>query len=285
MSAQLAPLLLLTAAFAAQDAIQDEVREKKEEFRVEDLKADRALISVDRKQARGEGMGLFMREPQGRMKRIWTREPYDACSLINRTILIGERWTGRVVWIDWDSEILWEKSGFQRPVDVELGPDDSIVVVENGANRVVCVDTETGKTRWVRTGLNEPFDCEVLTDGGLLVADSGNGRVVEFDKMGKVRFETRGLGFPNTVEKLENGGVLVGTWSAGEVIELDKQGKLVWRTRLGGTIYSAERRPDGITTAVDGANGRIFFLDRLGRLVKTERFQPGCVDYDTVEEL
>lgn len=250
----------------------------------ERVRCERALISVDRKNARGKGIGLWLRECDGEMRRLWDGEPYDASSLLDRTILVAERWSGRVARIDRSGKVLFQKVGFDRPVDIDLAYDGTLVVVENGTGSVIGLDPKTGERRWVRKGFANPFDAAPLPDGGLLVADSGRNRIVELSPEGAVRRTIPGFRFPNTVDALQDGHMLVTTWDGGEVFEVDAKSRIVWRVRVGGTLYRAERRLDGLTQVAD-AHGKIFVIDRDGKVVHRERFQPGCVDYETIREL
>jgi len=251
----------------------------------ETIRAERALVCVDRKSAGDGVIGLYLREESGKMVRIWDGEPYDAHALLDHSILIVERWDGRITWLDGQGKVRFQKGGFERPVDVERAPDGTLVVVENDQNCVIGLDPKTGEQRWVRRGFVDPFDVSFLQDGGMLVADSGNDRIVALDPEGKVRWHSEPIDFPNTVDALDDGGALVTNWTGGEVIELAPDGKIRWRVRVGGTLYRAERRWDGLTLVCDGASGRLLFLSPRGRVLKVERFEPGCVDYETIQEL
>ncbi len=242
-----------------------------------------ALVCVDRKCGTGDQIGLWHRTAKGEKKRILECEPYDARLLPDGRCLVAERWKGRVLLLDKDRKVLLEKEDLGTPVDVEEAKDGTIVVVLNEPGEVVGLDPKSGAVRWRRDGFSSPFDAEPLAEGGLLVADSGAGRIVELDKDGKVRREVKDLGFPNTVEALAKGAMLVTTWSRGEVLEIDAAGKTTWRAKPGGTIYRASRRADGRTLAIDGG-GRAWLLDDRGAVVHEEKFEPGCVDWEPIDE-
>jgi outer membrane protein assembly factor BamB len=271
MRIALAPLLVLALA-------QDRAEEP-------EIHPEPALVCVDRKVASGEQIGLYRRDRDGRMEKIWDGEAYDALWRLDKTIYVTERWQGRVSHIDLDGKLLWRIGGFERPVDVELDEHGVVCVLDNDANTVVGIDRETQRKLWTRTGLNDPFDMLCLPGGGLLVADSGAHRIVRLDEHGEQVQEIRDLGFVNSVDLLEDGGFLATNWSDGEVMEFDAAGKLLWKTYLGGTLFSAQRRPDGITVVSEGSRGRIYYLDQRGRVKKVEDFSPGCVDYETIVEL
>lgn len=239
-----------------------------------------AFLSVDRKYAGAGEVGLYVREDDGTVRKVWAGEPYDCFAAPDRSTLVVERHKGTVHRLNPHGELVFNKAGLQTPVDVELAHDGTIVVVLNEPGEVVGLDPKTGIVRWRRTGFTRPFDVATDPQGGLVVADSGGGRLVRLDAAGKVVWERTGLGFPNTCERLKNDHVLVTTWDAGEVIELDGQGKQVWRAKVDGVVYRAQRRRDGTTLVVDGAKGRILILDRRGRRLCEETFTPKCVDYE-----
>ncbi|MCP3920579.1 MAG: PQQ-binding-like beta-propeller repeat protein [bacterium] len=251
---------------------------------LDEIVAEPALLSVDTKHARRADVGLWRRETDGKTWRIWECDPYDSRWLPDRTILIAERWKGRVLWIDPKGKVLFERAGLAEPVDVELAHDGTVVVVERRKSRVVGLDPETGRIVWNRTGFVSPFDAAPLPNGHLLVADSDGGRVVELDARGKLVWQYK-MPFPNTVEPLGDGGVLISNWTRGEVVELGPDHKVRWKTHVGGTLYSAERLPEGLTVVCDGGGRRVVFLDEAGKLIKSEPFAPGCVDYETILEL
>lgn len=268
-------LLALPALALAQDH---------ETIRTAEVRAGAGLFCVDRKCGTKEQVGLWLRDREGKCTKVWEGEPYDARLLPDGRVLVAERWKGRVVMLDRQRKVVFEKSGFDEPVDVEMDRDGSIVVVAKGSGEVVGLDPATGAVRWRRAGFTTPFDVECLPDGGLLVADSGAGRVVELDRSGDVRRVVGGLGFPNTVEKLANGGFLTTTWSGGEVVEVDANGKIVCRWNVGGTVYRAVRRADG-TTLVALGEGKLIVLSSTGVAIRTETFSPGCVDWEPIDEV
>ncbi|MCA8922407.1 MAG: PQQ-binding-like beta-propeller repeat protein [Planctomycetes bacterium] len=239
-----------------------------------------AFLSVDRKYAGAGEVGLYVREDDGSVHKVWSGEPYDCFAAPDRTTLVVERWKGTVHRLDPEGQVVFSKAGLRTPVDVELAADGTVVVVLNEPGEVVGLDPKTGVLLWRRTGFTRPFDVATDPQGGLIVADSGGGRLVRLDAAGETLWERTGLGFPNTCERLKNDHVLVTTWDAGEVLELDGQGKQVWRAKVDGVVYRAQRREDGTTLVVDGAKGRILILDARGKRVHEETFTPCCVDYE-----
>lgn len=241
-----------------------------------------AFLSVSRKYAGADTVGLYLLSLEGGTRRIWDGEPYDARALPDRSVLVVERWTGRVLGFDREGEQVFAASGIAEPVDVELAADGSILVVANGANAILVLDPETGAVRRRFGGLSDPFDAAPLPDGGILVADSGRDRVLELGPDGAERWSIRTGDFPNTVERLANGNTLVTFWSSGEVHEYDRAGRRTWSVDVGGTVYRALRLPDGDTLVCDGGGGRLVRVGPDGATKSVERFQPRCVDYEPV---
>jgi len=246
------------------------------------VRPDELLLCLDRKVARGDGIGLWYRDLEGRMTRVWDGEPYDSLWLLDRSVMVVERWKGRVVHLSPEFEELRSIDGFTTPVDVERGRNGLWIVVEHRPGRVVGVDPETGERVWTRTGFDGPFDATPLADGGLLVADSGNDRIVRLDADGRPVRTWTGIDFPNVVEPTSDGGFLVANWTGGEVRRFDAAGLLSWHRRVGGTLQSAEERPDGRITVSDGYGGHVYYLSRRGLIERVDRFPNGCVDCETV---
>jgi outer membrane protein assembly factor BamB len=268
----------VTLAFVAPAAADDPPRAPKAAM------AGQALISVNGATSAEDEVGLYHRSQSGEMTRVWEGRPYDAKLLPDWSYLVAERSADRILLFNRNRALIFEKGGIPGPVDVEVARDGTILALANRSGEVLGIDAGTGAVLWRRGGLTNAYDVDPLPDGGLLIADSGAGRVVELDPAGKVRFEVRGLRFPNTAERLSDGRTLVTTYTHGDVLELDAEGRIVWKVHVGGTIFRAVRRPDGTTLAVDGGGGRIVTLDRAGKEIAVERFRPGCVDYEPIEE-
>ena len=260
--------------------VEEKVQEEEEER--EPLVPSEHLLCLDRKVASGDGIGLWYRSDDGEMERVWDGEPYDAEWQMDRSVLVVERWAGRVALLSPDFEVVQSVSGFRTPVDVERTQDGLWLVVESELGRVVAVNPRTGERVYTRTGFTQPFDAAALADGGMLVADSGRNRIVRLDKDGKQVKVWTGINFPNTVDPTEDGGFLVTNWTGGTVYRYDAKGELSWRNQVGGTLHSAEERPDGRIVACDGDDGRLVYMDEKGKIERVDRFKNGCVDCETI---
>lgn len=250
----------------------------------DDVLLRRALICVDTKHAGNEDLGLWMRSEKGEVVRIWEGDAYDARYLPDGRILVADRWGDRVLWLDADFRPHVLRAGLRRPVDVERAADGTIVVVSEEGNEVLGLDPETGATRWRRGGFSSPFDALPIEDGGLLVADSGNGRIVQLDARGTIVRQVGGLGFVNAVELLDDGGMLATNWTGGELIAIDSAWEVTKRVYVGGTLYRAARNDEGVTLVYDGGGARLVLYDSDGKPLPPQRFAPGGVDYEPMDE-
>lgn len=251
-----------------------------------------ALLSVFYTDA-PQPVGVYRRDEDGSVKRIWEGHPYDALALPDRSTLVCERRAGRVVWLDADGQVVWQKDGLKDPVDVEImDGGKTVVVVQERAGNVIAIDRESGAVQWTREGFYNHYDVEVCPDGGLIVADSGHGRVVWLDPAGNVLREKK-LPYPNTVTRLQNGHTLVTTYSNRKVVEVDATNAVVWEVEVPGgqgSVFRAVRRNDGNTVVVMGELesrevGRILVLDPLGRVLCVSEFPAGgVVDFEPLDE-
>ncbi len=228
------------------------------------------LVSVS-----GEGVLRFDRDG----KQVWQHkcEPYDARELKGGRVLITERSAGRVMIVDAEGKVVWEKMGLSSPTDAELVSNGNVLVLENGANRAVEVDRE-GKVVWEVGGLSNPYDVDRLPGGNTIVADSGNNRLVEFDRAGKVVWEKTGLDFPNGVLRLPNGRTVFTTYTRGSVGEVDAKGELLWEHKIEDSVLYAPAAENGAVWVADGKNGRAIKLSRSGERLATVELKKAFVD-------
>lgn len=242
------------------------------------------LICVDEKSAAKEDVALYLRDREGRTRRVFECVPYDVKSLRDGGAIVAERWLGQVTVLDRDMQVTFRKTGLTEPVDVELGKDGAVIVVLRAEGVVVGYDPATGAERWRRAGFSSPFDVEPTPDGGLIVADSGANRLVVLDADGAVVRTIGGITFPNCVERLDKGGLLVTNYSGGDVIELAPEGRVLSRRHVGGTIYRAWRRQDGATVVATG-DGTLTVYDGAGQVLLTEKLANGFVDVEPIEDI
>ncbi|MGO4371312.1 NHL repeat-containing protein [Paenibacillus sp. MCAF20] len=82
-----------------------------------------------------------------------------------------------------------DSARFAEPVDLHVGADDNVYVMDKGANRVVVLDPDGTVLRTIgadegESMLSAPEGLFVTPEGIIYVADSGNQRIVVFDNEG-----------------------------------------------------------------------------------------------------
>jgi hypothetical protein len=153
---------------------------------------------------------------------------------------------------------VYASAAFQEPVDVEVGVDGSLLVLDALAQTIFRVDRETGEatTLALETGFYRPRGLAVdLASGNLAVADTGGARVVLLDPAGVVLAQFGGpqtvMGQGQPVDALVDGGQL---WT------ITAENGRLWRLDVMGSFVAIER-----SNTVDGPQlaalpGRGFFL-------------------------
>ncbi|MGH7598522.1 MAG: hypothetical protein ACREOI_19370, partial [bacterium] len=120
-------------------------------------------------------------------------------------VLICETGANRLIAVDTISNAInWQFDGgaqrFNKPVDVEVVPSDSLVylVTDKGNHRVVLVQRsgatgqiifQFGNTRIPgsdSTSLNSPTDAAALPNGNIVICDSTNNRLIEVTRQGRI---------------------------------------------------------------------------------------------------
>jgi hypothetical protein len=208
-----------------------------------------ALLSVYYTDA-PQPTGVYLRGEGGAVKRVWSGRPYDVLALPDRSTVVCERAAGRVVWLDPQGRVLFERKGLQDPVDVEV-TDGGLIVADSGHGRVVWLDA-TGRVLRTKE-LPYPNTVTRLSSGNTLVTTYHHREVVEVDEANEVvwRAKVPGSGsiFRATRRKDGDTVVVVGEVGAREV-------------------------------------GRILVLDPRGRVLLEETFPAGgVVDFEPIDEL
>jgi outer membrane protein assembly factor BamB len=230
---------------------------------------ERFLVSVLRE-------GVFLFDLKGQV--IWSHrcEAYDAADLGQGQVLVTNRSAGTVFIVARDGKTIWEKGGFQGPVNAEPLPSGNILVLENDSGRVVEL-TPAGDIVREIFGHRTPFDARRRSNGNIVVADSGNNRIVEYDPQGGKLRETPNLKFPNSLYLYPGGRTLFTTYSSGTVGELEADGTLLWERTIGGTLYSVEAEGDSLWVS-DGSGGRVLRISRDGAILQEVKLGKTFVD-------
>jgi len=232
-------------------------------------RVDRFLVSVLRE-------GVFLMDLRGQV--LWSHrcEAYDAADLGQGRVLVTNRSAGSIFIVGRDGKTIWEKGGFQGPVNAEPLADGNLLVVENDSGRVLEL-TPAGNVLREFTGHRTPFDARRRPNGNTVVADSGNNRIVEYDLLGRKVRETLNLKFPNSVCLLPGGRTLFTTYASGSIGELDADGTLLWEKTIGGTLYSIEAEGESYWVS-DGAGGRVLRVSRDGTVLQEVKLGKTFVD-------
>ena len=132
-----------------------------------------------------------------------------------------------------------DEKRFNKPTDVEVGPDGSIYVTDGyGNNRVVKLDAEGNfVTAWGTKGTSDgefdtPHGLAVDGEGRVYVADRGNSRMQVFDSEGKFLSEWKSdeIGRPWGVDITTEGNVVVADGGDLTGTAYDRNGALLMTT-------------------------------------------------------
>lgn len=189
---------------------------------------------------------------------------------------------GKLVRVDRDGKVAWEKDwGGVHDLHVL---NNGNVMVQQGGNKVVEIDTKTKEIVWTydsgKSNGNDGKPVEVhafqpLADGKVMIAESGPGRIIEVDRAGNLTHEIKlkvNHPHPHTdtrlARKLESGNYLVCHEGDGFIREYDPAGKVVWEYEVpmfgkeakgghgpeafGNKAFAALRQPNGNTLIATG---------------------------------
>jgi len=116
--------------------------------------------------------------------------------------LITEYLGNRIIEIDNDGNIVWQKTGLGQPAEAERLENGNTLIVEE-IGRVIEVDN-SGAIVWQKTGLYGPLDAERLDNGNTLIVETPGNRVIEVDNSGAIVWQKTGLNNPRDAERLIN---------------------------------------------------------------------------------
>jgi streptogramin lyase len=128
---------------------------------------------------------------------------------------------------------------FVWPTSIDLQPDGSLVLVENGRGRVLRVQPVTGRTTQIAVGLVKPFQAVRAPSGSIFVSDAGALRRIE------------GGGSPVTVATANEDIGPVAVARSGAVFYATAT--RVFRLGTPRAIASGLSGPHGLAVASDGA--------------------------------
>lgn len=182
------------------------------------------------------------------------------------------------------------------------------LVVDNGGNKLVCVDqidpakgwsvaipagsrdmqlldpnrvlvshgngaaeyaTRDGAKLWAVDRLKGVSSARRLPNGNTLLISGA--ALIEVGPKGKElrRTEVKGVADPRLIRVTGSGSVLIALAGGHKVLDVDRDGKVVWEAALPGKGYVAERQADGSTIATVGAECLVVRLGKDGKVIET----------------
>ncbi|KYK30504.1 MAG: hypothetical protein AYK22_03695 [Thermoplasmatales archaeon SG8-52-3] len=161
----------------------------------------------------------------------------------------------RVIEVDINGIIVWEKTGLVAPMDAERLPNGNTLITEFGSNAVKEFDP-LGNVVWQKKKLQLPMDAERLDNGNTLITEYNRGTVTEFDAEGNKTWEKTGLSRPFDAERLPNGHTLIvetDLYPDGYIREVDEAGNEIWNM----TDLDA---PMDIEKLINKSTGKVTYL-------------------------
>ncbi len=180
--------------------------------------------------------------------------------------LISDTDNDRVIEINDNGEILWQKSSLNSPFDSERLDNNNTLICETYQDRVIEINSE-GEIIWQKTRLNKPYDAERLENGNTLICNRNNQSVIEITSEGVEVWNITDLGWPADAERLENGNTLIADTYNDQIIEVDSSKTTVWSHTGLNRPYDAERLENGNTLIADTYNNKIIEVDSSGNEV------------------
>jgi hypothetical protein len=212
---------------------------------------------------------------------------------------------GKIVGLGADKSTRWSIEGLQTPLDVQVLPNERVLVAEHAANRVT-ERSHKGEVLWEKK-IDGPLVAQRLANGNTFVATRNE--MYEFDKDGKpvgdnswkrqdqimraqrlrngdvacitdlgvfLRLDASGKelkSFPvnvrtygGRVDVQPNGNVLIPELASNRVVEFNAEGNKVWQADVREPI-AAIRLPNGHTLVTSMEQRRAIELDRAGTVV------------------
>lgn len=183
-------------------------------------------------------------------------------------LYVADTGNARVVAVDLETGAFAQVYGvdaLQEPVDIELAPDGSLLVLDALAATIHRVDLATGETAplALQTSFYRPRGLGVDPNGLIAVADTGGGRVVLLDATGAVLAQ---FGGPATL--LGQGQPVDVAAAGGQLWTVTAENGRLWRLDLLGSLAALPR-----SNTLDGPHlaalpdGTFFLSSPTGRTV------------------
>ncbi len=205
---------------------------------------------------------------------IWEKtglnEPFDSERLENGNTLIADSGDQKIIEVDSDGNIVWEYSCYGYPCDIERLDNGNTLITYYNGEFIVEVDSE-GMVVWYIMIIGA-VDAERLDNGNTLIATWFDVREVDYN--GDIVWQKTGLNFPEDVERLDNGNTLITEWGGNRIIEINFNGDIVWEFTNLDNLSDAERLENGNTLIADTNGARVIEVDSDGNIIWS--YMVGC---------
>jgi hypothetical protein len=190
------------------------------------------------------------------------------CADLHRcNTLISESNNNRVIEVDTNGTIVWEKDGLNAPADADRLPNGNTLItsVLGGVIEV----NKSGAIIWNYSMIYGPTQADRLANGNTLIAGMYSGGVYEVNTSGVVVWSIENLNYPVSTERLLNGNTLVTEFMTtmmgnGRIIEINNTGAIQWQYTTSGIVIDAHRLANGNTLISDTGNNRVIEVDHSG---------------------
>ena len=172
-----------------------------------------------------------------------------------------------------------------NPIDVSIGLNDQIVVLDKGMSAFnrsyqVVLLTKEGKRIKSFGPFNQPFGVVVGQEGRIIVSDTGNNRIQVFTNDGTLIHCFNGSLYGSSESRLSepkgvavdgDGNVVVCDWGNNRILLMDIEGKPIRRFGMSGSGHSQLDRPRSVDVDGEGriivteeGNGRVSVFEKDG---------------------
>lgn len=182
--------------------------------------------------------------------------PRSAVTTADRTVLITDQYSGRVLEIDLNGRMLWTFGGWDSginplnaPYYAEATPDGNVLITDWSNHYVIEVNRE-GELVWQYGTLKNPGSgphqlmyperAHRLINGNTLIVDTRNHRIMEVDPAGGIPWQFGGqaadaskkITNPTEAHRLENGNTLIVHSGNRQMTEVTMHHQIVWQYLL-----------------------------------------------------
>ncbi|MBF2052675.1 MAG: PQQ-binding-like beta-propeller repeat protein [Candidatus Sericytochromatia bacterium] len=183
--------------------------------------------------------------------------PRSAVTTAKGTVLIADQYSGRVIEVDKNGQLIWAFGGWDTGVNplnapyyAELTPDDTLLVTD-WSNHYVLEANRQGEIIWRYGTLKNPGTgpqqlmyperAHRLINGNTLIVDTRNHRVLEVDPAGGISWQYGGnvtdnaakmITNPTAAQRLSNGHTLIVHSGNRQLLEVTMHHQAVWQYLL-----------------------------------------------------